>query len=244
MTGLRDAFRERLIEVETYIDFLTVLEIQSQNGPPKIQGSEHPITAQQQKILYSSVYLQLYNLVESTMTSCINAVADAAMASGRWKPSDLSDALRKEWVRVIARTHVELTPDHRLNCALELCHQLVAALPVSNFLIDKGNGGNWDDTSIESISSRIGFQLVVSQSVYSDVKRGIRDDMGPLALVKSLRNQLAHGSISFTECADDVTVAELIDIKNKTSNYLGEVVDRFTTFVSEHEFLIPAKRPA
>jgi len=243
MHELLIAFKERLTEVETYLDFLLVVETQAQRGPPKIEGAEHPISAQQQKILYSSVYLQLYNLVESTMTRCIDAVAEATMAAGGWKPGDLCDSLRKEWVRFIARTHTDLTPDHRLSSALALCHQLVSALPVSAFSIEKGGGGNWDDVEIEAISSRLGFQLVVSNPVYSAVKRRIKDDLGPLALVKVLRNRLAHGAISFAECAEDVTVTQLTELKDKTSNYLQEVVECFVAYVERFEFLIPDKRP-
>lgn len=243
-SNLNIGFQERLAEVEAYLDFLSTMEAQARRGPPRIEGAEHPITTQQQRILYSSVYLQLYNLVEATMSRCIEAVAEAAKSNGRWKPSDLSDSLRREWVRVTARTHVELTPEHRLESTLLLCDHLVASLPISSFNIDKGGGGNWDDSAIEAfISRRLGFQLTVSQPVYSAIKQPFRDDLGPLALVKELRNRLAHGSISFVQCADDVTVGRLIDLKDRTVNYLREVVDCFTRYVENFGYLLSEKRP-
>ena len=237
-------FQERLAEVEAYLDFLSTMEAQAQHGPPRLQGAKHPISAQQQRILYSSVYLQLYNLVEATMSRCIEAVAEAAQESGRWKPSDLSDSLRREWVRVTARTHENLTPEHRLESALLLCDHLVASFPIASFDIDKGGGGNWDDAAIEAISQRLGFKLVVSQPVYRAVKRPFRDELGPLALVKQLRNRLAHGSISFAQCAEDVTVGRLVELKDKTVDYLREVVDCFTNYVESFEYLLPERRPA
>lgn len=60
MQELINSFEERLTEVEAYLDFLQVMEQSAQEGPPRLEGAEHPITAQQQKILYSGVYLQLY----------------------------------------------------------------------------------------------------------------------------------------------------------------------------------------
>lgn len=245
MAALTDAFKERLDEVETYLDLLKVMEERAQYGPPRFEGANSPITTQQQKILYSSVYLQLYNLVESTMTRCIDSIAKAAGANSAWKANDLSTELRKEWVRVTAGTHVELTPENRLKNALFLCEHLVSALPVNNFAIEKkGIGGNWDDDAIEGISNRLGLKLDISQEVYSKIKRPVKDDLGPLGLVKRLRNELAHGSISFTECADNVTVAWLVDIKDMTASYLLEVVARFVTYIETHEYLIPEKRPA
>lgn len=245
MSALVNGFQERLDEVESYLAFLSSLEICAQQGPPRLEGSEHPISVQQQRILYSSVYLQLYNLVEATMSRCIEAVAVAARENGQWKPGDLIVELRREWVRSTARTHENnLTPVHRLEHALVMCDHLVASLPIADFDIDKGGGGNWDDAAIEAISQRLGFQLTVSQPVYSAVKRQFQDDLGPLALVKDLRNRLAHGSISFAQCAEDVTVARLVDLKNKTVAYLREVVGCFTNHVETHEYLIPERRPA
>lgn len=244
MSALVTGFQERLAEVEAYLQFLSAMELRAQHGPPRLEGSDHPITAQQQRILYSSVYLQLYNLVESTMSRCIEAVTEATKESNRWMPSDLSQSLRREWVRVMARTHEEINPDRRLESALRLCDHLVAALPVTELAMDKGGGGNWDDQAIEAISKRLGFQLVVSESVYSAVKRRFQDDLGPLALVKQLRNRLAHGSISFAQCAEDVTVARLLDLKDKTVDYLREVVGCFNTYLDSFEYLLPERRPA
>lgn len=243
MSALTNGFQERLAEVDAYLAFLSTMEEQARHGPPRLQGAEHPISAQQQRILYSSVYLQLYNLVESTMARCVEAVAEAATESNRWKPGDLSQMLRREWVRVLAKTHEDLTPDHRLASALLLCDHLVASLPVANFAIEKGGGGNWDDEAIEAISKRLGCRLVVSEPVYSAVKRRFQDDLGPLALIKQLRNRLAHGSISFAQCAEDMTVARLIELKGKTVDYLREVIGCFSSYVDSFEYLRPERRP-
>lgn len=244
MPRLLEPFEERLAEVEAYISFLTVMETQARSGPPKLEGAEHPISTQQQKILYASVYLQLYNLVESTITKCIESVAAAAQEQMRWQPGDLTLPLRREWVRASARTHIDLTPDHRLNSALSMCDQLVAAAPVADFSVEKGGGGNWDDYAIEAISLRLGFTLQVSSAAYSGIKRPIRNDLGALGVVKDFRNRLAHGSISFTECAENETVAGLTDLKERTVNYLREVVQRFDSYIDQFEFIVPERRPA
>ncbi|MCF1182335.1 hypothetical protein L0E83_02655 [Marichromatium gracile] len=243
-SNLAIVFQERLEEVEEYLNFLSTIEAQAQQGPPRIEGAEHPITTQQQRILYSSVYLQLYNLVEATMSRCIEAVSEAAKENAQWKPGDLSDSMRREWVRVTARTHIELTPEKRLESALRLCENLMDSLPIKIFDIEKGGGGNWDDSEIEAFSKRLGFQLDVSQPVYRAIKQPFRNDLGPLALVKQLRNRLAHGSISFAQCAEDITVGRLIELKDKTVDYLKEVVNCFIRYIDSFEYLLPERRPA
>ena len=245
MAELIAAFNERLEEVETYLDMLRILEQAAQRGRPRFHNIDQPITVKQQKILYSSVYLQLYNLVESTMTSCVDAIAQAATIDPRRQARDLSLELRKEWVRFTARTHDrELTPQKRLDYALELCQHLVSELPISNLSIEMGGGGNWDDIAIEKISNRLGLNLQVSQPVYNNIKRQVKDDLGPMGLVKRLRNKLAHGSISFSECAEEDTVAWLVEIKDKTASYLREVVACFDSYIETYEYLHPERRPA
>ena len=242
MEPLNKSFDERLQEIEAYLDLLDALQRQVQTGPPTIGGAT--ITAQQQKILYSSVYLQLYNLVEATATWCIDAVASAAANGGRWKPGDLSAELRREWVRVTARTHTDLNYDHRLQTAVDFFSWIIDGQSVGPWGIEKGGGGNWDDSELERIAERLGVAFNISDSVKTNAKRFIRDDMSTLKLVKFLRNKLAHGSLSFTECGENVTVAELRNLTNWAADYLREVIKLFQHFIDTFGFLQPAARPA
>ena len=187
------------------------------------------------------MYLHLYNLVEATVTWCVDAVC-AAAKDGRWRPGDLSSELRREWVRHTARTHIDLNSENRLDAAFAMCERLVLALPVLAISIEKG-GGNWDENEIRTIARRLGFDLKISENAYSGIKRKIRDDKGSLALVRDLRNRLAHGSLSFAECGAGVTAPDLRDLKDRTVLYLREVVGAFTSFIEMYEFLIPAQRP-
>lgn len=243
MHPLEEAFEERLQEIEAYLDLLDTLEQQLQAGIPRFGGAGPAITPQQQKVLYSAVYLQLYSLVEATITRCVDAVRSAAAEGGRWRPGDLSEELRREWVRYMARTHFDLNYENRLASALNLCGRLLLAEPVAEFVIEKGGGGNWDDIQIEEFAARLGCDLRISVQVRTAVKRHIRDDKGALALIKALRNQLAHGETSFTQCGEDETVGGLRDLKERTVAYLREVVARFRVYIDAYEFLTPTSRP-
>jgi hypothetical protein len=244
MHPLLEAFEERLAEVNTYIDFLEVLDAQTQkSGAPKIQGAKKAITAEQQRILYSSVYLHLYNLVESTMTRCVEAVSSAAH-EGKWKAKDLSPPIRKEWVRFKAKTHKDLSFDTRLTTVFQLLDELLESSSISEFQFERGGGGNWDDDAINEICLRLGFEISNSKKVYSAIKKPMRNDAKALVLVKYFRNNLAHGKISFSQCAQDWTVPELKHLAEITANYLYEVVQRFVEFISKFEFINSGSRPS
>ena len=239
---LLEAFEERLQEIDAYLDLLDAIQHQAQTGPPKI--GKVTITAQQQRILYSSVYLQLYNLVEATATWCVNAVSEATVDGDQWKPKDLVDQLRREWVRTTARTHIGLNHDNRLNDAAAFCELLLESVPITEWSVDRGGGGNWDDSLIESITARLGCNLAIDPAVSTAAKRHIRDDKNSLGLVKYLRNRLAHGKMSFEECGNGVTVVDLRDVRDRTADYLREVVSAFSDYIDNHHFLSPDRRPA
>ena len=241
VSNLSQSFEERLQEIDAYLDLLDAFERQTQNGPPQIGGG--PITAQQQKILYSAVYLHLYNLVEATMVWCLEAVAAAAAKDGQWLPADLTDELRREWIRTTGRTHTELNSDNRLTTTIELCNLLIESVPISEWKFERRGAGSWDDHQIEDMAGRIGCPMYFTPQAISGIKRKIRDDKTALALIRDFRNRLAHGSLSFTECGDGATVIDLRMIKEWTADYLRQVVDAFEQFIDSHGFITSAKRP-
>jgi hypothetical protein len=235
------AFEERLQEIEAYLNLLEALEQQIQEGVPQFGENGPRITVQQQKILYSSVYLQLYNLVESTVTRCVDAISETIIQN-QLHPSQLSINLQKIWVKSTARTNVDLNDENRLNSAFRMYTHLVQSLPISIFEIEKGGGGSWDDTQIEAMSTKLGLSLRISPDIYSKIKRKFRDELKPLTFIMKLRNSLAHGSISFAECSDEVTVRELRELTNLTASYLRQVVACFKSSIDNNEFLLPKLR--
>jgi hypothetical protein len=243
MTDLSDRFEERFGEIVAYLELIEGIEKMVRSGVPRLGEDGPTITVPQQRILNSSVYLQLYNLVEATITNCLDAVSKAAMRQAAWAPGDLTAELRREWVRYMAGTHLPSGPDKRLEDAIGLCDHLVASLPVAEFDIHKGGGGNWDDRAIKKMATRIGFELRISRGVEREVKRVVRNELGSLALVLDLRNALAHGRLSFVDCGQDDSAAELTVLAQRVAAYLREVIRAFDRYVEEHRYLVPERRP-
>jgi hypothetical protein len=239
---LERAFDERRAEVEAYLSFLDELEVAALTGAPKFRDAGNPLSPLQTQILRAGVFVQLYNLVEATMTRCLDALASASW-NGAWRAADLNPHFRKEWIKVVVAANKELNADNRLKYAVALADLLVKAAPLQEFKLEKGGGGNWTDTNIEDMLERVGLRLRLSPPVRAAAKRKFRDDLGPLALVVKLRNDLAHGTISFAECGENETVAGLREISSNITVYLRSVVRAVERFIDRHEFLEAASRP-
>jgi len=243
MSGpLETAFAERLSEVEAYLSFLDELEAAAQDGAPKFGSSGNPLSPRQTQILKAGVFVQLYNLIEATVTRCLDALAFAS-CSGAWKAADLNPPFRREWIKVVVAANKELNADNRLKHAVVLADVFVRAEPLQEFKLEKGGGGNWNDANIENMLERLGLRLRLTPVVRAAAKRKFRDDLGALALVVKLRNDLAHGTISFAECGENETVAGLRELSSNTAMYLRTVVRAVERFIERHEFLEPTRRP-
>src|SRR5258708_1261397 len=124
-----------------------------------------------------------------------------------------------------------------------MCEPLLGQLPVDVFLLDSGGGGNWDRPEIERISKRVGVKLQISRAAKVAVHRPHRDNMDALQLVKNRRNRLAHGSLSFVDCGDGVTVAELLAVTEPVVKYLHDAISCFGRYIDMCEFLVPSSQP-
>lgn len=121
-------------------------------------------------------------------------------------------------------------------------YHLVESLPVAGFEIAKGGGGNWDDKNNEKIAQRIGCTIVLNKRVRTAVKRPIRDELGAMGLIVSLRNKLAHGNLSFAECGQSETPEELKDLASRVADYLRVVTAAFSKYLDDQEYLRPERR--
>ena len=234
---VRAEFDDRVQEIYSYLDLLDAIDTAVRGGSPKIGTAT--VTTQQQRMLYSSVYLLLYNLTEATVTWCLKAITHSTTSPGIYAAGHLSDPILKEWVKTIARTNVSLNEDNRLSEIFAFCKLILGGAQLSQWSIGAGGGGNWDDLAIEDVAKRLGVNLTVSKPALTAIKRRVRDDLGPLGLVKQFRNKLAHGEISFTDCGL-VTPSDLRTLADSIIAYLGEAIDQFVTYVKSRGFLASA----
>ncbi|MCU8819207.1 hypothetical protein [Klebsiella quasipneumoniae] len=76
MQLVKDVFDERVADIESYFELVNNVELAIGSGGAifSVNGTPYQINPDQQKIMYSGIYLHLYNLVESTISMLIDAV--------------------------------------------------------------------------------------------------------------------------------------------------------------------------
>lgn len=265
MDSVHANFNDRLREIESYIELLMAVDEGIKLGQPSEPslhtGSyKYKITPIQQKVMYAGVYLHLYNLIESTVLHLISAIEQEAERNHDGDLSKFNEKIRNLWIKGVVlgvqkkgkngntsdtkddkqEKNDDSDPDARVKRGIELYGKIDGLLPFE-MNVPKTGGGNWDNENILKLSDTIGVDLDVEPSVYKLVRRPIQDDLGPLRLIRSIRNKLAHGEISFAECAGERPVEHFIELFNVVSKYLSEIIRCYGKYIEDKKMLSEKK---
>lgn len=241
MQLVRSSYNDRVSDIEAHFELILNINDAIGNSGfarfPVTNGS-YSITIQQQKILYSSTYLQLYNLVESTVTQLLKAVGRHSQNNINGDLTKLSDNIRDLYLKHIITPEGNLTPEKRLDQAIRLLHQAVGVSDVE-ITIPRGGGGNWDSKEISKLNQRIGVELTLPRDTFTKIQRPFKNDAGPLRHVRLVRNDLGHGSISFTECGAGHTPSEFRTLIDIVREYLELLMDAYEVYLNNQSYLSP-----
>ncbi|HEY4080127.1 MAG TPA: MAE_28990/MAE_18760 family HEPN-like nuclease [Burkholderiaceae bacterium] len=163
----------------------------------------------------SSALLMTYNVIESTMTNLLQDVFDHLQAQNIGFDS-LNDKM-KELVLSFAKRH---SPS-------KLVEKMKAqALDIVIACFDRSDvfSGNLDAREIRDTMKRLGIKTT---HAYTEAA---------LLNVKTERNNLAHGSKSFSDCGKSYTAGQLRDIHKKTIGLLGKAIIDFESFLNAQAY--------
>ncbi|HAO47873.1 MAG TPA: hypothetical protein DCR35_00375 [Runella sp.] len=89
--------------------------------------------------------------------------------------------------------------------------------------------GNVDAREIKRISEKYGFSCKTNAKKTSNGSK--------LLTVKSRRNDLAHGFISFQECGKEYSIQDLILIKKEVIAYISEILNNIQEYLDNRMYL-------
>ncbi|ULH05362.1 MAE_28990/MAE_18760 family HEPN-like nuclease [Alcaligenes faecalis] len=238
MDYVKDIFNKRINDIETYFELVSNIEEALGEGEAKIlaKDSYYKIKVDQQKMIYAGVYMHLYNLIESTVTTLLQAVERHAQDGISGELKSLTDNMRVLYVKSVIDAGSVEGEDKRLEKALSLFRQTLSLEPFK-IKIPPGGGGNWEIKRIEEVSKKIGVRLTsIPRGVRGKVNRPYRNGDKPFYYIKVIRNKLAHGELSFVECGDSHVASDLRELIDTVKEYLTHLINAYDIFILNHQY--------
>ncbi|AXT50316.1 hypothetical protein D1818_05530 [Aquimarina sp. BL5] len=214
MQDVLDNFNERVKEVEKYYKVLetlddtrTVIYKQYANRKSIVSLDNDAL-----KIMKSTCFLILYNLVESTIKESFTELYDQ-INNEETTIDQINTSFRKLWIKQQFKNADPLSSNQ--NTYREIITTVVNSILDMEFFTLNSNhlpiSGNLDARKIRELYNKHSIDLKIHYTALAG---------GELRTVKDKRNALAHGNISFSQCGQEYTVEDLINIKRKTVTYI------------------------
>jgi hypothetical protein len=216
MTTVQQDFQNRVTEIEAYFAFIVAAD----NGETSLRredGTPAYAMAARDDLLRTfraSGILLLYNLMESTVTNAVEAVFDELGTHGVGF-DECSEAVR----RVVLANLKQHNPKEILSELQRLGTDIVT----KTFKKDKIVSGNVDARKIRDLLDEYGI-------------RHPAIDGNDLLIVKTNRNDLAHGSKSFAEVGRNFTVQDVNLIKDRVIAYLSAMLQNVTAYIQQQQY--------
>lgn len=222
---IRADFNVRVAEIDKYFEFIKNLEDDNRILTNYESSTTIRIDDDQLKIFKANGFLLLYNLIESTMLNSVISIFDEISVKNL-SYKDLSEKVKKYWFKY-KHKHDDNIKDATL---YEKFYIIVEDIlkDVTLDLIDKLEyGGSIDGRRIKELAESLGVE-------FENINYNI-DTHGKILLeIKSKRNSLAHGNISFANVGKDVTYYGNVTENEGVITYNSFGMIHFKTFTIEH----------
>lgn len=179
------------------------------------------------KIMKANFLLMLYNLIESTIRNGFQELYKAINDEGAvytqmihelqllWAEYEVSQIYSPTTLR---RTYVERMQE----VADIVANERKISMKVSELDAE----GNLDARKIKNICDHHGIRYTLSASGDS------------LNTIKTKRNNLSHGDLSFSECGRDFTIDDLSQMMNETFSFLSDILKGMKEYEVKKKYLI------
>lgn len=223
-------FKDKCDEIERYIAFLDKLDsgydnqLLSKNKESIWEIT--PITREVQKTIRASTYLLIYNLLESSMCSALDAIhltlesenVDIQTVSTKIKRiiyNNLKNGLGEKSIDELVTNNIDLRPiimKHGYNKKDLL-------------------SGNLDVDVLRKIERKYGFE-----SFPIDGQNGLYSP-NTIREIKVKRNELAHGSLSFEQCGQQIPILSMNSKYKDARNLMLAVFNGLNNFLNQKKYL-------
>lgn len=219
-------FEKRVKEIDLFFKHLQNLETDGAllYFPNRTKRKTQSHDTELIKVFKANVFLLLYNLAESSIKQSLVEMYDK-ISSDNLSYSEVIDEIKKIW---IAQKHDNFRNKGTENIFIVL-GQLADDIIDIEFDSAKIISGNIDGRKIREFSTKYGF----SDRTHRNANNGNK-----LHQVKTQRNNLAHGNISFAECGRNYSVEQLSQTKKEVIMYLRSILRNIQKYLDERKYAI------
>jgi hypothetical protein len=218
MDTANEEFLKRVSEIRDYVDFIHKIDEEKYliiAGESGMLAYTRTVREDLLRTSKASALLMLYNLMESSVTNAVEAIFDEL------ERESVSFDICRDEVRLVVLGNVNR---HKPSKLLADLNSLAVDIVVKSFRKAETVSGNVDAREIGRVAKKFGFQ--------KPRKQGER-----LLSVKTQRNDLAHGSKSFTEVGRTFTMTDILEITDEVVAYLTELMANVAQYLSSKSYL-------
>jgi hypothetical protein len=227
MITVKSDFTDRVNEINMYFSFMeNIITKNAQLVYP--DGSNESINSDLEKIFKANSFLILYNLSESCIKNAIAEIYSTVNNEGV-SYNDLKVGLKKEIISFLKKN---INTTDFVSSINRIAYDIILNCFDSKKLIS----GNLDAKEIRKLASKYGFSCSIMPISNSDGSLKHVDSQN-LLTVKRNRNDLAHGTYSFTDCGKNYSMPDLLIIKNDVVAYLKQVLDHIEFYINNRGYL-------
>jgi hypothetical protein len=170
-------------------------------------------------ILKSNILLMIYNLIEACIISGLCEIYESIKNSSV-AYAGLIEEIQSIWSNYkIGGVYLSNSGKKAYEkCVRNIIDEVVFNRPIELTRHAIKYGGNLDAEIIKKLCDK------------HKIRYSVSDDKGHLTTVKKKRNDLAHGNISFVNCARDISLQDLINIKDGVKQFIFEILNGMKTY--------------
>lgn len=221
MQNTLSIFSDRNKEIEFY--FLVMVDINNENT--NIHTADN---TRFYKILKSNFLLMLYNLVEACIVSGMMEIYESLRNDG-CSYNQVIQEIQKIWLKnkineIYGPTTIQIAYENRVK---QIIQDITINSPIILSKKALGISGNLNAKKIKDVCDKHRIRYHLNTKGES------------LELVKRERNNLAHGDVSFSDCARELTINDLESIKNEVILFLKDILDGMKNYYEQKSYKLP-----
>ncbi|WP_247232053.1 MAE_28990/MAE_18760 family HEPN-like nuclease [Telluribacter sp. SYSU D00476] len=226
MNSVLTDFEKRVAEIELFFSHLESIEESGASiyFPHRKRRKIVAHDPELIKVLKANLFLLLYNLAESSIKQSLTEIYDSISANNL-KYNKVIDEIKKIWIIEKYDNFKNKGTDNIFSTINNLAEEIIEI----RFDHTRTISGNIDGRKIREFSIKYGF----SNKVHKNANNGNK-----LHLVKTQRNNLAHGVVSFAECGRNYTISDLRIMKKETVLYLRNILKNIEKYLNTKKFIV------